>query len=344
MDRNVRRAAGIAAAAVIGLSLVAGIAARADAASRARILPGVTVAGVDVGGMSRDEALAAVDAVAKAEPASPITIRVATARWTVIPQVLGVAPGVDRAVDAAFAVGDRLGLIGRLFHRLGGSPVRVDVPLRPVVDRAALRTFVTGVADDVDGPPVDAQLAFVDGEVIVRPASAGYTVDRRGALRALTDAIAAGEPDVDFPVATEQPAVDGKQLGKTIVVDVSANTLVLYDGTTVEARYRVATGAPGFPTPIGSFEVVRKAEDPTWVNPDPTGWGKDYPPSIPPGPGNPLGTRAMYLDAPGIRIHGTYNASSIGTFASHGCVRMTIADSEALYELVPVGTRVFIIP
>ena len=100
MDRNVRRAAGIAAAAVIGLSLVAGIAARADAAARARILPGVTVAGVDVGGMSRDEALAAVDAVAKAEPASPITIRVATARWTVIPQVLGVAPGVDRAVDA----------------------------------------------------------------------------------------------------------------------------------------------------------------------------------------------------------------------------------------------------
>ena len=80
------------------------------------------------------------------------------------------------------------------------------------------------------------------------------------------------------------------------------------------------------------------------MNPDPLGWGKDYPASIPPGPGNPLGTRAMYLDAPGIRIHGTYNESSIGTFASHGCVRMTIADSEALYELVPVGTIVYIVP
>ena len=139
-------------------------------------------------------------------------------------------------------------------------------------------------------------------------------------------------------------AVDGTALGKTIVVDISDNTLVLYDGTAVEEEYRVATGAPGFPTPIGTFEVVRKAEDPTWVNPDPLGWGNDYPASIPPGPGNPLGTRAMYLDAPGIRIHGTYNESSIGTFASHGCVRMTIADSEALYELVPVGTIVYIVP
>ena len=63
---------------------------------------------------------------------------------------------------------------------------------------------------------------------------------------------------------------------------------------------------------------------------------------MPPGPGNPLGTRAMYLNAPGIRIHGTYDTSSVGTYASHGCIRMTIADSEALYPLVPVGTTVLI--
>ncbi|HJS26215.1 MAG TPA: L,D-transpeptidase, partial [Actinomycetota bacterium] len=56
------------------------------------------------------------------------------------------------------------------------------------------------------------------------------------------------------------------------------------------------------------------------------------------------GTRALYLNAPGIRIHGTYSADSIGTYASHGCVRMFLEDSEELYELVPVGTRVIVKP
>jgi L,D-transpeptidase ErfK/SrfK len=64
---------------------------------------------------------------------------------------------------------------------------------------------------------------------------------------------------------------------------------------------------------------------------------------IPPGPGNPLGTRALYLNADGIRIHGTPSDSSIGSYASHGCIRMHISESEALYPLVPVGTPVFII-
>jgi len=68
------------------------------------------------------------------------------------------------------------------------------------------------------------------------------------------------------------------------------------------------------------------------------------PASIPPGPGNPLGTRAMYLNAPGIRIHGTWSSSSIGTAASHGCIRMLIADSEQLYPLVPIGTTVIVKP
>jgi L,D-transpeptidase ErfK/SrfK len=67
------------------------------------------------------------------------------------------------------------------------------------------------------------------------------------------------------------------------------------------------------------------------------------PATIPPGPGNPLGTRAMYLNAPGIRIHGEYDAGSIGTYASHGCIRMLVKDSEQLYSIVPIGTHVLII-
>ena len=67
------------------------------------------------------------------------------------------------------------------------------------------------------------------------------------------------------------------------------------------------------------------------------------PASIPPGPGNPLGTRAMNLSAPGIRIHGTPSWNSIGYSVSHGCIRMRIPDVEALYPMLSVGDSVWIV-
>jgi lipoprotein-anchoring transpeptidase ErfK/SrfK len=150
--------------------------------------------------------------------------------------------------------------------------------------------------------------------------------------------------DIEIPVKEVTPEVTTASLGQTIVVDVSDNTLQLYEGLKVVKEYRVATGTASFPTPVGTFEIVDKRENPTWYNPDPEGWGADLPLSIGPGPGNPLGTRAMYLNAPGIRIHGTWSSSSIGTAASHGCIRMHISDSEELYPLVEMGARVIVKP
>ncbi|MFI5053916.1 MAG: L,D-transpeptidase, partial [Acidimicrobiia bacterium] len=106
--------------------------------------------------------------------------------------------------------------------------------------------------------------------------------------------------------------------------------------------YPVATAMPGYVTPPGHWKIINKVENPTWYNPAPTTWGAGMPASIPPGYGNPLGTRALYLNAPGIRIHGTYETSSIGTHASHGCIRMLIPDVEQLYPLVPIGSNVII--
>ena len=120
--------------------------------------------------------------------------------------------------------------------------------------------------------------------------------------------------------------------------------MALADGITLVKSYSVATGQLDlYPTPLGHFEIIAKRLNPTWYNPALDTWGKDEPAIIPPGPDNPLGTRAMDLSAPGIRIHGTLNDASIGHWASHGCIRMHIPDSEALYPLVPVGTPVFII-
>src|SRR3989442_7748157 len=115
-------------------------------------------------------------------------------------------------------------------------------------------------------------------------------------------------------------------------------------GQRVKKDSPLGPAAPVYVTPVGMWKVVNKTENPTWYNPAPDGWGAGEPLSIPPGPGDPLGTRALYLNAPDIRIHGTYDTASVGTYASHGCIRMYISDSEALYPLVQIGTKVIIKP
>jgi lipoprotein-anchoring transpeptidase ErfK/SrfK len=170
----------------------------------------------------------------------------------------------------------------------------------------------------------------------------GLALDEKGAVRSIRTALSRGQTHISLAVKKVKPHVTDKGLGTTVVVRIDQNRLYLYRGFQQIRTYPVATAMPGFTTPIGEWTIVDKQEDPTWHNPARDSWGAGEPATIPPGPNNPLGTRALYLDTPGIRIHGTPATYSIGTYASHGCIRMTISDSEALYPLVPVGARVII--
>jgi peptidoglycan hydrolase-like protein with peptidoglycan-binding domain len=105
-------------------------------------------------------------------------------------------------------------------------------------------------------------------------------------------------------------------------------------------RYPIACGSYDYPTPTGDYFVQDKQYNPAWYPPD-SPWAKGSKP-IPPGPGNPLGTRWIGLNANVVGIHGTSSPWSIGSAASHGCVRMYIPDVEELFELVNVGTPVSI--
>jgi lipoprotein-anchoring transpeptidase ErfK/SrfK len=105
-------------------------------------------------------------------------------------------------------------------------------------------------------------------------------------------------------------------------------------------KFGVATGQSVYPTPTGTFSIVDKQLNPWWLPPD-SPWAAGEKP-IPPGPGNPLGTRWMGLSAPGVGIHGTPDDASIGYSASHGCIRMHIPDAEWLFHHVQLGTPVVI--
>jgi lipoprotein-anchoring transpeptidase ErfK/SrfK len=338
----------VALVSVVVLSVVGGgtayAAYRYDRSSANRILPGVSVDGVDLGWMTRDEAIRVLKERADLRLADDLAVQAAGVTWTVTPAALGMSADVEGAVDRALAVADDMSFFSRVYHRLANEPVDTGHRITYLDDEDAIRAFVEQAYDEVAVPPRDALIALEDGELVTRRSRAGREIKVGLAAQRILKALARQVDAVDIPVREITPSVTTASLGTSIVVDISDNSLRLYRGLRVVKEYRVATGTPGYPTPVGTFEIVDKKENPTWYNPALDGWGADLPPFIGPGPGNPLGTRAMYLNAPGIRIHGTWDSSSIGTAASHGCIRMHIEDAEELYPLVPMGARVLVVP
>jgi lipoprotein-anchoring transpeptidase ErfK/SrfK len=251
---------------------------------------------------------------------------------------------VDGAVDRAFALADELSFVSRVYHRVANEPLGESLDLAYGYDDQKVLAFVQQARDEVAVPAVDARFALVENDLVLRRPKAGQELQAKLAATRIREALESRATDVQVPLRVVEPEVTTAALGKTIVIDLSENMLRLYEGFKVDKEYRVATAAPGYVTPVGTWQIIEKRENPTWYNPALDSWGADLPAVIAPGPSNPLGTRALYLNSPGIRIHGTSNSGSIGTYASHGCIRMLISDSEELYPLVPVGTRVIIMP
>ncbi len=132
-----------------------------------------------------------------------------------------------------------------------------------------------------------------------------------------------------------------KAMVKAIVIDRSECKLYLYDHNGLIKTYGVAVGTRSWPTPVGRFRIIGMWKNPSWTPPN-SAWAVGLKP-VPPGPGNPLGTRWMGIDSPSVGIHGTPQPWTIGTWASHGCIRMKISEAEDLYDRVYVGTPVHII-
>ena len=126
-----------------------------------------------------------------------------------------------------------------------------------------------------------------------------------------------------------------------LVVDRSNFTLSLYDHLKLEKQYTVAIGAVGFDTPTGLYHIQDKQVDPVWNVPDSDWAGSLAGQTIPPGPENPLKARWMGI-YDGAGIHGTSDTASLGSAASHGCVRMSVPDVIDLYDRVDVGTPIYI--
>jgi len=338
--------AGVVAIVSAGIVVVLATAAFAgytyDRAKAETVLPGVHVAGVPIGGMTRAQAAAALAPAAARELNAQIVIQAGPKQWTMTPRELGATIDVQQAVNQALAVSNSLSWPSRVYHRLLGRPVAQNLKMALSVDPTVVTQFAQRMANEVFLQTQDATVNFTDGELVFRHAQRGMKLNKQQAAGAILEALKGGTATVTVPVKRTKPKVTDKNIGSVIVVRLSQEKLYLYDNMKLVKSYSVATGQPAYPTPTGRFEIITKEVNPTWINPARNTWGAGEPAEIAPGPGNPLGTRAMALSAPGILIHGTPEDWSIGHPESHGCIRMHMWDVEDLFPRVEVGTPVII--
>jgi lipoprotein-anchoring transpeptidase ErfK/SrfK len=294
---------------------------RGDAAPPVLIATGVTLAGVPVGGMSNEQAQAALAPAF----ARPVRLVYGDRAWRLVPARFGGDVAIGEGVGEALS-----------------APAGAAVALVPNVDAEEVRSFVRALDKRVSYPAENAELRGLKG---LRPQ---FTEEKPGVkvFRALTAQRimrALESPQIRrIRVAAKilEPERTVAKFGPVVVIRRGVNELRYYQGSRLVRKFGVATGSSTYPTPTGIFSVVDKQLHPWWIPPD-SPWAEGLKP-IPPGPGNPLGTRWMGLSAPGVGIHGTPDSASIGYSASHGCIRMHIWQAEWLFHRVKLGTPVLI--
>jgi lipoprotein-anchoring transpeptidase ErfK/SrfK len=306
---------------IAACALVAGGSlAHADPAPTT-IASGVTIGSVDVGGMDAWQAKVAV----KQTYLAPLVVRVKHHSFSVEASHFHTSVPVDDAVQTALT-----------------APANTAVPLAPTFSKWHVHKWVQKLAAKTYRAAVAGSILIHNGRPRIFHARPGHRV-RVGATQILIrDAIRAGTRTTIVAPLHVLKAPDVKPKTAIIVVHRGINRLVLFNGTKWVRTFPVATGQAIYPTPLGHFQIVVKEKNPWWYPPTQDAWAKGLKP-VPPGPGNPLGTRWMGLSAPGVGIHGTSEPWSIGHSESHGCIRMQVPDAEWLYKRVRVGTPVFII-
>ena len=334
---------GVLVLAIVFLLMLSGVAYATYDYTReydGKLLPGIVIGGVDVGGMTPDEAERAVTGASKIQLDRKITVRFEEKRWKVTPRELGARSNAAALVDTAVAASNDTGLFKKVSMALLGDRLDEEHSLAITYPRQGVKGFIDGAAAALDRDPVDATVDYASGWLEFVDAKEGRKVLKAKSRAAVTRALRRGRSEAVLSVKETQPAVTEHEWQQVLLLRIGENKLYLYEDGEIVRTYTVATGEPSYPTPTGIYEITEKRYMPTWVNPDPTGWGAGMPASIGPGPGNPLGTRALNWSASGIRFHGTEATYSLGYNASHGCVRMAMPDVEELYDLVEVGTPI----
>lgn len=298
------------------------------------VAAGVSVAGVDVGGLTVDQAAAKLDQALTPTLMQDTVVGVAGRRFTL-------------TAGQAKVRFDALTTAKRAYYA-GQKPTSAAVPLALTHSKLSVRDFAASIGKRVDRAPRNATVRITVKRMFVRRSRAGFRADATAIAKAVDRALA--DPSVSrvlhFRVVPVRAKVNANTVRRTygtiLTVDRADHILRLFKQLKFVKRYGVAVGMAGLETPAGLYRIHDKQVNPAWHVPNSPWAGSLAGQTIPGGaPNNPLKARWMGI-ANGVGIHGTAEDWSIGSNASHGCIRMHVSDVIDLYRRVPVGATVLI--
>jgi lipoprotein-anchoring transpeptidase ErfK/SrfK len=338
----------IAVAAAITMLLLLAVAVWAyDDSQKDQIAPGVKIGGVDVGGRDADSARKIIKREVVAPLQQPVVVAFEGKDYALSAKRLDENADVDGMVQEAIDRSRDGSIFDRVSRYASGGDVDANLEPRVDYDKSAVKDFVNQLAEDINQDPVDATVVPNGSRLAKQPGESGRAVEKR----AMTDAInqAAQSPGRDQPVEavvkTTKPEVTTKDLPQAypryIDIDRASFTLRFYYHLRLQKSYPIAVGQQGLETPAGLYHVTDKQVNPYWHVPNSAWAGSLAGQVIPPGPSNPLQARWIGI-VDGAGIHGTSDIGSLGSAASHGCVRMSIPDVIELYDRVEYGDAIYV--
>jgi lipoprotein-anchoring transpeptidase ErfK/SrfK len=338
----------LVAALLAALVVLAGATYAYDHARADTVAKGVRVAGVDIGGLKTDAARARLQTSIEGRLQQPVIVRHGGEHWRLGPRRAHIRADLDAMVDQALARSREGNAVTRSVRSLTGRSL--DEQLQPTItfsDRA-VRRLVRRVGTQVDRPARDAKVQFDASGLKAVASRDGVAVRTKRLRRRIRAELVSLSADRTVQVRTRaiKPKVSSQQADRAyataILVNRSSFSLTLYKGLKPYKTYGIAVGQVGLETPAGLYHIQNKAVNPAWSVPN-SAWAGSLAGQVIPGgtAQNPLKARWMGIYA-GAGIHGTSDDGSIGSAASHGCIRMHIPDVIDLYDRVPLGAPVYI--
>ena len=296
------------------------------------IKPGISAAGVDLSGLTVEQAAARLDQAYAPRLQGDMILGAAGIPWKL--PMAEAQLKLDSVRTAKRA----------LYAKAGVTAVQPAI----THSRTAVRGFVERVAARVRKNPKDAAIKITVRHIFREKSHNGRALPidvTRQAIDAQLDDPAAPRK-VHARLTRVKPNVTFANLSRVyntvLTIDRDNFKLRLFKGLKFRKSYGIAVGMAGLDTPAGRYAIQNKQVNPAWHVPN-SAWAGSLAGQVIPGgaPNNPLRARWLGI-ANGVGIHGTAEDWSIGTRASHGCIRMHVSDVIDLYPRVPVGSPVLI--
>ena len=333
--------------AFLGLGGVAG-AYFYDDSKKDLIAEGVKVNGVPIGGMTRVEAEKKLSATLLAPLDRPVKVAYKDRTFTLSQKAAAIGIDIRGSVDKALKSSQEGNMFSRSWRNIRNESLNQELAAEVSYNKPAIDKLVKRVRKSLERKPVEAKVDLSKGFIDEHRSKTGLRVKYNTLAKEVEQTLLdpGNTDEVKIRTTVVHPKVSTADLAKkypaVLIVDRGSFKLTLYKNLKKAKTYGIAVGQVGLDTPAGLYTIQNKAVNPAWHVPN-SAWAGDLAGKVIAGddPSNPIKARWMGI-YDGVGVHGTSDDASIGSAASHGCIRMHVPDVEELYDQVPVGAPIYI--